>query len=61
MSGPGGTRVAEALAKLELFVVVDTMMSETAWLADYVIPGTTYLERYDLNSHWVTWPALGLR
>jgi thiosulfate reductase/polysulfide reductase chain A len=30
-------------------------------LADYVIPGTTYLERYDLNTHWVTWPALGLR
>ena len=61
MSGPGGSKVADALAKLELFVVVDTMMSETAWLADYVIPGTTYLERYDLISHWVTWPVLGIR
>ena len=61
MSGPGGSKVANALAKLELFVVVDTMMSETAWLADYVIPGTTYLERYDLISHWVTWPVLGIR
>ena len=30
-------------------------------MADYVLPGTTYLERYDLNSHWVTWPVLGLR
>ena len=42
-------------------MVVDTMMSETAKLADIVLPGTTYLERYDLNTHWVTWPCLGLR
>ncbi|HSF04415.1 MAG TPA: molybdopterin-dependent oxidoreductase, partial [Methylomirabilota bacterium] len=61
MSVPGSTNVAKALAKLETLVVVDTMMSETARLADYVLPGTTYLERYDLNSHWVTWPVLGLR
>ncbi|MEX2032439.1 MAG: molybdopterin-dependent oxidoreductase, partial [Dehalococcoidia bacterium] len=61
MSVPGSQTVKEALAKLETFVVVDTMMSETAMLADYVIPGTTYLERYDLNSHWVTWSVLGLR
>lgn len=61
MSGPGSSRVAEALAKLETLVVVDTMVSETAWLADYLIPGTVYLERYDLNTHWVTWPAVGLR
>lgn len=61
MSGPGSSQVEAALAKLDTFVVVDTMMSETAWLADYLIPGTVYLERYDLNSHWVTCPALGLR
>ncbi|MBI3779736.1 MAG: molybdopterin-dependent oxidoreductase [candidate division NC10 bacterium] len=61
MSVPGNQAVAKALAKLETVVVIDTMMSETAMLADYVLPGTTYLERYDLNSHWVTWPALGLR
>jgi thiosulfate reductase / polysulfide reductase chain A len=61
MSVPGGGNVAKALAKLETLVVVDTMLSETAMLADYVLPGTTFLERYDLNSHWVTWPALGLR
>lgn len=57
-----GTKNAEAaLKKLEFVVVVDTMMSETAQFADIVIPGTTYLERYDLNTHWVTWPVLGLR
>jgi thiosulfate reductase/polysulfide reductase chain A len=61
MSVPGNQNVARALAKLETLVVVDTHLSETAMLADYVLPGTTYLERYDLNSHWVTWPVLGLR
>ncbi|MBI4611148.1 MAG: molybdopterin-dependent oxidoreductase [Candidatus Rokubacteria bacterium] len=61
MSVPGNQTVAKALAKLETLVVIDTMLSETAMLADYVLPGTTYLERYDLNTHWVTWPVLGLR
>ena len=61
MSGPASARVAEALAKLETFVVVDTHESETALLADYLIPGTHFLERYDLTTHWVTWSTLGLR
>jgi len=61
MSGPGSARVADALKRLETFVVVDTNESETARLADYLIPGTHYLERYDVNSHWVTWSAVGLR
>ncbi len=61
MSVPGSDTVARALAKLETVVVIDTMMSETAALADYVLPGTVYLERYDLTTHWVTWPAVGLR
>jgi thiosulfate reductase/polysulfide reductase chain A len=61
MSVPGTGTVARALGRLETLVVIDTMLSETAMMADYVLPGTTYLERYDLNSHWVTWPALGLR
>lgn len=61
MSVPGPSTVAKALGNLECFVVVDTMLSETAMLADYVLPGTTYLERYDLNTHWLTWSAVGLR
>ena len=61
MSVPGQQTVAKALAKLETLVVVDTMLSETALLADYVLPGTTYLERYDLTTHWVSWTAVGLR
>ncbi|MBI3635939.1 MAG: molybdopterin-dependent oxidoreductase, partial [Candidatus Rokubacteria bacterium] len=61
MSVPGNQNVAKALAKLETFVAIDTLLSETAMMADYVLPGTNYLERYDLQGHWVTWPALGLR
>lgn len=60
MSVPGSL-VPRALSQLETVVVIDTMMSETAMLADYVLPGTVFLERYDLNTHWVTWPVLGLR
>ncbi len=61
MSVPGTQTVAKALAKLEFLVVNDIFLSETAQLADIVLPGTVYLERYDWNTHWVTWPALGLR
>lgn len=61
MSVPGQPNVAKALAKLETIVVIDTLLSETAMMADYVLPGTSYLERYDVLGHWVTWPALGLR
>lgn len=61
MSVPGTETVARALKNLEFLVVNDIFLSETAQFADIVIPGTTYLERYDLNTHWVTWPVLGLR
>ena len=45
----------------ELIVSVDTHLSETALMADYVIPGTTYLERYELLPQWVTFPVVALR
>jgi len=61
LSVPGTDNVIEALKKLEFLVVVDTMLSETAELADIVIPGTTYLERYDLTTNWVTWTSVSLR
>ncbi|MDJ1651312.1 MULTISPECIES: molybdopterin-containing oxidoreductase family protein [Gordonibacter] len=40
--------LAEALSNLDLCVVVDVQMSETAMLADYVLPDTSYLERLEL-------------
>lgn len=61
MSVPGRETVIKGLSSLETVVVIDTMMSETAMLADYVLPGTTYLERYDLTNNWVTWPVVSLR
>lgn len=61
MAVPGSATVGKALAKVKTLVVVDTMMSETAMMADYVLPGTVYLERYDLTAHWVTWSTVGLR
>ena len=60
LSVPGTQRNIEALKKLELLVVVDTYMSETAKLADYVIPGSVYFERYNVNSNWVTFQSTSL-
>ncbi|MCI8469003.1 MAG: molybdopterin-dependent oxidoreductase [Eggerthellaceae bacterium] len=40
--------LADALSNLELMVVCDVQMSETAMLADYVLPETSYLERSEL-------------
>jgi len=61
MSVPNTKKNIEFIKKLEYVVVHDTHMSETAELADIVIPGSVYLERYDFTGYWVTWPVLGLR
>lgn len=58
---PNSARNIQAIKNMELVVVVDTHLSETAMMADYVIPGTTYLERYDINPNWTTFPSVGLR
>ncbi|MFZ1991979.1 MAG: molybdopterin-dependent oxidoreductase, partial [Alphaproteobacteria bacterium] len=61
MSVPNTKKNIEALNKLEYVVVFDTMMSETAELADIVIPGSHYLERWEVNVNWVTFPATAIR
>ncbi len=61
MSVPNTKKNLDFIKKLEYVVVHDTHMSETAELADIVIPGSVYLERYDFTGYWVTWPVLGLR
>lgn len=40
--------LADALSKLELMVVIDVQMSETAQLAQYVLPECSYLERMEV-------------
>ncbi|MEQ3361958.1 molybdopterin-containing oxidoreductase family protein [Raoultibacter massiliensis] len=48
-AGYSNTRyLAEALENLELCVAIDVQMSETAMLADYVLPECSYLERMEL-------------
>ena len=61
MSVPNTKKNAEALKKLDYIVVFDTMMSETARLADIVIPGSHYLERWEVNVNWVTFPSTAIR
>lgn len=47
LSIPNGRKLAAAMRGLELTVVLDFYRSETASLADFVLPCTTYLERED--------------
>jgi len=44
VSSPNSARIAEALAALELLVVVDLFATETAAYADWLLPGSSYLE-----------------
>ncbi|MDJ0955760.1 MAG: molybdopterin-dependent oxidoreductase [Arenicellales bacterium] len=63
LSIPDRGRTVRAMQspEMELIVSLDTMLSDSASLADYVIPGTVYLERTDLNVFWVNFAAIGLR
>ncbi len=45
LSDPDISHVEEALKKLEFFVVQDIFLSETAQLADVVLPSTTFAEK----------------
>jgi anaerobic selenocysteine-containing dehydrogenase len=45
-------RIFEGLMSLELSVVHELFMSPTAQLADYVLPGATWLEKSALRSYW---------
>jgi anaerobic selenocysteine-containing dehydrogenase len=48
LSAPGGARLEEALEALSLFVSLDLYVTETNRFADYILPGTTFLEREDV-------------
>ncbi len=49
--------------QLPLLVVIDHHLTETAALADYVLPDTTYLERWDLCTYppVINEPGFGIR
>jgi anaerobic selenocysteine-containing dehydrogenase len=48
LSIPRGDELAQAMQALECVVAIDFYMSETAKLAHYFLPATTFLEREDL-------------
>jgi anaerobic selenocysteine-containing dehydrogenase len=49
LTNPNSSRVVEALTSLDLLVVRDLFMTETAALADYVMPAASFLERAELR------------
>ncbi|WP_088186877.1 molybdopterin-dependent oxidoreductase [Desulfosporosinus sp. FKA] len=53
LTNPNSLKVKQALGNLELLVVRDLFMTETAELADYFLPAASFLERTELivNSH----------
>ncbi len=51
MTNPNAEKVKSALAALDLLVVREIFMSDTAELADYVLPAATSLERTELFEH----------
>ena len=51
-SYPDTHRIRRAFAKLDLLVVIDPAMSESAWIADYVLPAATGYEKWDWSIFW---------
>ncbi len=51
MTNPNSEKVRRALGALELFVVRDLFLTETARLAHYVLPAASFLERSELHVH----------
>lgn len=51
LTNPNSKKVIRALKALELFVVRDLFMTETAELADYLLPGASFLEQTELHCH----------
>ncbi|RLJ67688.1 molybdopterin-containing oxidoreductase family protein [Sulfurisoma sediminicola] len=61
-SMPDPEALKRAFDKLKLLVAIDVRYSETAWLADVILPESTYLERANiLAQHNGARPAFGLR
>jgi formate dehydrogenase (coenzyme F420) alpha subunit len=51
LTNPNSSKVREALSSLELFVVRDLFMTETASLAHYVLPAASFLERSEIINY----------
>ncbi len=51
LTNPNSNRVLQGLEALDLLVVRDLFMTETAAVADYVLPAASFLERTELHAH----------
>jgi len=59
---PDRQRTRKMLEKMDFVAVIDTQMSDTAFLADVVLPESTYLERTDpLHMLPGIWPVVVMR
>ncbi|WP_371376874.1 molybdopterin-dependent oxidoreductase [Thalassotalea aquiviva] len=62
LSVPDSGRTKRMLEKMDLIVVIDTMPSDTALMADVILPECSYLEREDpIRTFAGIEPAIGLR
>jgi thiosulfate reductase/polysulfide reductase chain A len=62
LSVPDSAQTRKMLEKMDLVVVIDTMPSDTALMADVILPECTYLEREDpIQSFPGVEPAIALR
>lgn len=57
-SYPDAAAVRRAFEKLDLLVVADVAMTETAQMADYVLPEKTVYESYDINAFQYNYPEI---
>ena len=57
-SYPDSKAMKKALESLELLVCIDVCMTETARLADYVLPAKTGYEAYDVNAFQYNYPEI---
>ena len=53
LSNPAAKKVSQALQTLDLLVVRDLFLTQTARLAHYVLPAASFLERSELHCHGV--------
>jgi anaerobic selenocysteine-containing dehydrogenase len=58
LAWPNSRAVEAMLKKLELLVVIDLYLSETATFADYVLPAASFLEKTDLQAPDVAIPKI---
>ena len=58
LTWPNTNKVRRTLKNLDFMLVVDIFMTDTAKMADIVLPGTTFLERQDLRDY--RWSGLPL-